>query len=125
MGVSHRLHVDCSERNAALLKLASECGDFEVIVVRLRSGDYLVDDCVLVERKTCADFATSLVDGTYLISAQAYDSFGVSGAPRSLSITLNRYAPGMPTGFEAGRNGSVVDLQWTAQPQRQRAPGGF
>jgi len=37
MGVSHRLHVDCSEQNAALLKLASECGDFDVSVVRLRA----------------------------------------------------------------------------------------
>ena len=37
MGVSHRLRVDCSERNAALLKLASECGDFDVSVVRLRA----------------------------------------------------------------------------------------
>ena len=51
MGVSHRLRVDCSERNAALLKLASECGDFEVSVVRLRSGDYLVDDWSLLSEK--------------------------------------------------------------------------
>jgi ERCC4-type nuclease len=32
---------------------------------RLATGDYLIDDEVLVERKTVVDFAASLVDGRH------------------------------------------------------------
>ncbi len=32
-------------------------------MVRLESGDYLINNGVLIERKTCSDFATSLADG--------------------------------------------------------------
>ena len=60
---AYRLRVDISEREAALSRLARSCGDFNVHVERLPAGDYLIEDTVLVERKTYADFAISLVDG--------------------------------------------------------------
>lgn len=59
----HRLQVDHSERDAPLLELIRECRAFDVQMVRLKAGDYLIDDEVLVERKTPADFAASLADG--------------------------------------------------------------
>jgi Fanconi anemia group M protein len=59
----HRVHVDYSERDAPLLELIRECGVFNVQMARLKAGDYLIDDEILIERKTIVDFSTSLVDG--------------------------------------------------------------
>jgi Fanconi anemia group M protein len=59
----HRVQVDHSERHAPLLELIRECRAFDVQMVRLTAGDYLIDDAVLLERNTVGDFAASLVDG--------------------------------------------------------------
>lgn len=59
----HHVQVDHSERDAPLLELIRECRAFDVQMVRLTAGDYLIDDAVLLERKTVGDFAASLVDG--------------------------------------------------------------
>jgi DNA excision repair protein ERCC-4 len=60
-GQLHRLDVDHSEHQ--LLDAVRRGGAFDVQMVRLQTGDYLIDDEVLIERKTIADFATSLADG--------------------------------------------------------------
>lgn len=62
-GRPHRLCVDHSERDARVLDVIRQHGTFDLQMVQLKTGDYLIDDEVLVERKTVADFATSLVDG--------------------------------------------------------------
>ena len=67
----HQLRVDLSERNAAVLDLARACEDFDVQMVDLPIGDYFIDSGVVVERKTYADFATSLVDGRLFRQAAA------------------------------------------------------
>lgn len=59
----HDLEVDFSEARAALPDLARRSGRFQVRMGRLIDGDYLIDGSVLVERKTIADFASSLADG--------------------------------------------------------------
>lgn len=59
----HRVQVDHSERDARLLELLRQCDGFEVRMARLTVGDYLINDEVLIERKTIADFSASLVDG--------------------------------------------------------------
>jgi Fanconi anemia group M protein len=59
----HRLVVDHSERSAALPELIRESGLFVVQMGRLPTGDYLIDDRILVERKTYADFVASVIDG--------------------------------------------------------------
>ncbi len=56
---------------AALFRLACRCGDFDVNIERLPAGDYLIENTVLVERKTYADFAVSLVDGRLFTQAAA------------------------------------------------------
>ena len=61
--VRHELRVDPSERHAALLELARQCDDFDVRMEHLTVGDYCIDRGIVVERKTHADFAVSLVDG--------------------------------------------------------------
>lgn len=62
-GQLHRLDVDHSEHQAALLDVVRRGGAFDVQMVRLPTGDYLIDDEVLIERKTIGDFAASLADG--------------------------------------------------------------
>ena len=64
------------------------------------------------------NWALPRVDGTYEVSAQAYDASGVSGTSRSVTITLNRYAPSAPEDFFAGRNGSVVEVEWVPTAER-------
>lgn len=61
--MAHQLAVDHSERNSALLDAVGRSGWFDVQMVRLATGDYLVNGEVLVERKTIRDLAASLLDG--------------------------------------------------------------
>jgi len=51
----HQLHVDYSDRPSALLDAVQRSGTFHVRMVRLANGDYLIDNEVLIERKTMAD----------------------------------------------------------------------
>ena len=68
------LRVDFSERHATLLDLARTCVDFDVQMDRLEVGDYWIDGRVVIERKTYADFATSLTDGRLFPQAAALAS---------------------------------------------------
>jgi prepilin-type N-terminal cleavage/methylation domain-containing protein len=61
------------------------------------------------------------LDGTYLVSAQAFDTRGVPGEARSVSVHLNRRIPYAPTGVKLGRNvqhGGIVDLDWRRNAER-------
>lgn len=58
-----RLVVDHAERTAPLLELVRASNEFAVQMGRLPTGDYLIDDSILIERKTSSDFLTSLIDG--------------------------------------------------------------
>jgi hypothetical protein len=58
------------------------------------------------------------VDGAYEVAAQAYDASGVSGTSRTVTLNINRYPPSAPSDFFAGRNGSVVELEWVPTPER-------
>lgn len=65
------LDIDPRERAARLYELAQACRAFDVRVRRLPAGDYLIAGAVAVERKTHADFATSLLDGRLFPQAAA------------------------------------------------------
>ena len=67
----HVLRVDHSERHAPLLDRVRQCADFDVQMEHLAIGDYFIDGGVIVERKTYADFATSLADGRLFPQAAA------------------------------------------------------
>lgn len=62
--------------------------------------------------------ADEVLDGTYLLGARAFDAYGQFGSTRELTITVNRRAPYAVKEFAAGRNGSVVELEWRANPER-------
>lgn len=58
----HQLAVDHSESRSELLDAVRRSGAFEVRMVHLATGDYLIDDQVLIERKSVVDFTASVVD---------------------------------------------------------------
>jgi DNA excision repair protein ERCC-4 len=59
----HELLVDSTERHATVVELARRSDDFAVHIEHLAVGDYWIDRGIVVERKSYADFALSLVDG--------------------------------------------------------------
>jgi ERCC4-type nuclease len=59
----HQIAVDHAESRSALLDAVRRSDAFDVRMVHLATGDYLIDNEVLIERKSVADFAASLVDG--------------------------------------------------------------
>ncbi|WP_028060270.1 prepilin-type N-terminal cleavage/methylation domain-containing protein [Candidatus Solirubrobacter pratensis] len=72
-----------------------------------------------------AGTANSVVDGTYVVSAQAFDTYGQSGPTKSNTVTLNRLAPTKVAGLVGGRTADpsdptrqAVDLEWLPNPER-------
>lgn len=60
-------------------------------------------------------------DGTYTASVQPFDSRGVPGERRAATVLLNRRAPLAPANLAGGRSdafGGVVELEWSANPER-------
>jgi prepilin-type N-terminal cleavage/methylation domain-containing protein len=76
------------------------------------------------------DAEGSVVDGTYVVSAEAFDTYGVAGPSRSLTVSLNRSEADKVTGVAGGRTGGsaspadqVVDIEWL--PSRERDIVGY
>jgi type II secretory pathway pseudopilin PulG len=72
-----------------------------------------------------ADASGSVVDGSYVVSAEAFDAYGVAGPSRSLTVYLNRTGPDKVTGVAGGRTGDPlmpqnqdVDLEWLPSAER-------
>jgi prepilin-type N-terminal cleavage/methylation domain-containing protein len=59
----------------------------------------------------------SATDGSYVVSAQAFNSAGSTPGPRALTVRLNRCAPYAPTGVVGGRNRWGVELSWEANKE--------
>ena len=60
---------------------------------------------------------TAIQDGTYFVSAAAYDRNGATGGPLSRSVSVNRCAPSAPTAVVGGRNWGSVEITWAANPE--------
>jgi prepilin-type N-terminal cleavage/methylation domain-containing protein len=58
-------------------------------------------------------------DCTYVVGAEAFDEDGRSGAPKAVTVVVNRSRPTAPPDFEGGRNGNgaMVDLEWREGPE--------
>lgn len=63
------IQVDDRESRAPVLRALRQCADFEVTVMRLKLGDYLLDGRFLFERKTMNDLAMAIVDGRLFAQA--------------------------------------------------------
>lgn len=69
---------------------------------------------------------SEVLDGTYDISAQAYDDRDIAGEARRAQVVINRRVPYPPPTFSGGhdtRTGDWVDLEWT--PNRERDIQGY
>jgi DNA excision repair protein ERCC-4 len=117
---AHQLLVDHSERCSALLEAARRSGIFDVRMVRLDTGDYLIDDEVLVERKTIGDFVASLVDGRLFPQAArlAHSRY------RSLLMIEGPKPPSMPDVHANAVEGAIVSLaaMWRLPVLRSSEP---
>jgi DNA excision repair protein ERCC-4 len=91
-GRVHQIAVDHSESRSALLDALRRSGVFEVRMVHLTTGDYLLNDRALVERKSVADFATSLIDGRLFpqVARLAHSGVGPALASRLLRLRIHR-----------------------------------
>lgn len=67
--------------------------------------------------------AGEIVDGSYELSAKAFDVYGQYGATKSQTIVVNRRVAFAPGHVEAGRNGSGVEVEWSAA--REHDSEGF
>jgi DNA excision repair protein ERCC-4 len=100
------LRVDFSERNTQLLDLVRRCDEFDVQMARLAVGDYYIDDGVIIERKTYADFATSLADGRLFPQAAA-----LTRSPhRPIVLLEGPKPPHMPDVHPHALKGALVSL---------------
>jgi ERCC4-type nuclease len=93
-GVSARnvvVVVDDREQHAGVVVALRQISGIDVRVERLKSGDYIVEDQCVFERKTLQDFAASIVDGRLfrqsrrLVNACPFSALILEGRTRDLS----------------------------------------
>jgi DNA excision repair protein ERCC-4 len=102
----HQLRVDFAERNAVLLDLVRKSEHFAVQLEQLEVGDYVIDSGIIIERKTYADFATSLVDGRLFPQAAA-----LARSPHRPVLLLEGPRPSqMPHVHPHALKGAIVSL---------------
>jgi DNA excision repair protein ERCC-4 len=61
--VTIQIVVDDREQPSGILDVLARMQDVAITVQRLSIGDYIIDDKIIFERKTLADFAISIIDG--------------------------------------------------------------
>jgi len=62
---------------------------------------------------------STIEDGPYLISGEAFNQYGVSGATRTETVTLNRYFAKAPSRVAGGRTKfGTVEIEWAANTER-------
>lgn len=115
-----RLHVDHAERQSVLFDAVQRSGAFDVRVLRLVTGDYLIDREVLIERKTVADFARSLVDGRLFpqVARLARSRY------RSVLLIEGPQADAMPDVHPHALDGALISLavMWRLPVLHSRDP---
>lgn len=98
---SDRLEIEVDHRESrgdVIFALKAQQG-VEIRMTRLAAGDYLIDETLLVERKTLVDFACSIADGRLFSQAQrlAQSPHAVllilEGTGRDLAATAMRREP--------------------------------
>jgi Fanconi anemia group M protein len=126
-----RLEVDPHERESKLFDMICDSSLFDVRLARLRAGDYIVQHEVLIERKTYADFAVSVIDGRLFRQAAVFARLTyrplilVEGPrpsampdvhPHALKGAVAALAIGwcLPVLFSAGPEGSLLLLKLIA-----------
>lgn len=84
-----KIIIDDRERACGIVDILKTYLELEVVVARLTIGDYLINDKILIERKTLLDFARSIVDGrlfrqaTVLTNSQYQKALILEGTQRA------------------------------------------
>jgi DNA excision repair protein ERCC-4 len=92
-----RIFVDFREQGAPLPDLLQEAG-FDVELVKLPVGDYVLDNSIFIERKTGQDFVISIIDGRLFKQAGRMKQssyrclFLIEGSPFDTTIDISREA---------------------------------
>jgi prepilin-type N-terminal cleavage/methylation domain-containing protein len=68
----------------------------------------------------------AVLDGSYTLTAQAFDDRGIPGDVKAATVGINRSCPQQPTGFDFGFNhrsttnhpSGVYEFQWQTNPER-------
>jgi prepilin-type N-terminal cleavage/methylation domain-containing protein len=62
---------------------------------------------------------STVLDGTYTLTGQAFDDRGIAGDSRASVLPLNRSTPITVMGFEAGRNFNIgkLEFRWNQNPE--------
>lgn len=68
----------------------------------------------LAEPSVAKPAAGEALDGSYQVSAKAFDQYGQYGATRTQVVVLNRRQAFAPARVAAGRNGTLVEVEWSA-----------
>lgn len=100
------LRVDARERKSKLLELILESDLFELKIEVLQVGDYILNDRVVVERKTCVDFVLSVIDGRLFAQAAALKS----KPERSLILVEGPRPRVMPAVHPRALKGALLSL---------------
>lgn len=102
----HQVAVDHSENRSELLDVVRRSGVFEVRMVHLATGDYLIDDQVIIERKSVVDFTASLLDGRLFpqVARLAHSRY------RSLLLIEGPTPPSIPGVHPHSLEGALVSI---------------
>jgi prepilin-type N-terminal cleavage/methylation domain-containing protein len=63
----------------------------------------------------------AILDGSYVLTAQAFDDRNIAGDAKVATVNINRSEPFAPTGLVGGHNtrvGDLVDLEWSLNKER-------
>jgi len=71
MAIGWELEVDHREKNTDLVQMALKREEIKIRFGSLKRGDYVIERSIVVERKSCLDFAISIVDGRLFRQAAA------------------------------------------------------
>jgi len=128
------LEVDHREKDAALVQIALECEEIEIHLGSLKTGDYIVEHSIVVERKGYLDLAVSIIDGRLFRQASALargprrglvliegprpdempiHSHALKGAVLSLSVSWR-----LPVVFSEGPEDSLLLFRLMAEQSR-------
>jgi Fanconi anemia group M protein len=93
-----RILVDHREQAGGLLDRLRNHSEINVTVACLKSGDYLVNETITVERKQANDFALSIIDGRLFRQAARLKQQAaapivlIEGNPYQTTVDLHRHA---------------------------------
>ncbi len=105
--IKHQVLVDDRERNRAVIAALEENGA-EVEIERLRVGDYRIDNCLLVERKTIRDLALSVMSGRLFRQARQLVKPSII---RTCIIIEGRFDESQTGGLSrSGLHGTLISL---------------